>query len=102
MERVISWFAWFGPGSLLLRFSLLSLLVLALIAAGLAAVLQHELEQDALRQQADEIAVVVQGVLGRHITATTLLDARQPAQQAWWRGLADRVTYPRISVDETI
>ena len=36
MGRSISRFAWLGRGSLLLRFSLLSLVALALIAVGLA------------------------------------------------------------------
>lgn len=86
-----AWVAWFRRGSLLLRFSLLSLAVLALIALGLATVLQREMEQDALHQQADEIAVVVQGVLGRHLRATTLTMARDARQQAWWGGLAHQL-----------
>src|SRR5579884_3687430 len=93
MRRVVSWFAWFGRGSLLLRFSLLSLLVLALIAVGLAAALQHELEQDALRQQADELAVVVQGVLGRHLTAQSLATAAQPRHRAWWASLGQQLLW---------
>jgi len=52
---------------LLLRFSLLSLAVLALIALGLGTVLQREMERDALPQQADEVAVVVRGVFGPHL-----------------------------------
>jgi len=82
---------WLGRGSLLLRFSLLSLAVLALIAAGLGTVLQREMERDALHQQADEVAVVVRGVLGPHLKAPTLGIARGPAQRAWWGGLADQL-----------
>ena len=89
MERALSRFAWLGRGSLLLRFSLLSLVALALIAAGLATVLEREMTQDALRQQADEVAVVVQGVFGRHLTAATRLKpAWRPSARAWWAGLA--------------
>lgn len=92
-HRLISGFTWFRQGRLLMRFALLSLVVLALIAVGLVIVLQRATEQNALHQQADEIAVVVQGVLGRHIhmTTTTLVDARRPAQQAWWAGLAHQL-----------
>ncbi len=91
LHRVVSWAAWFRQGSLLTRFALLSLIVLALIAAGLVIALQHETEQNALRQQADEIAVVVQGVLGRHITATALRDARRPTHHVWWAALATQL-----------
>ena len=91
MARATPWFAWLGRGSLLLRFSLLSLTVLVCIAFGLGTVLQREMEQDALHQQADEVAVVVQGVLGRHVRATILVDARQPSAQAWWAGLAHQL-----------
>ena len=91
MARVTGTFGWLGRGSLLLRFSLLSLAVLALIAAGLGTVLQREMERDALHQQADEVAVVVQGVLGPHLGAPTLKVARGPAQRAWWGGLADQL-----------
>jgi hypothetical protein len=54
-------------------------------------VLQRELTQDALRQQADEVAVVVQGVLGRHLTATSLTPAARPRARAWWGGLAQQL-----------
>ena len=53
--------------SLLLRFSLLSAAVLMLIAVGLASLLEMQLEQDALTQQADEVAAIVQGVVGPHL-----------------------------------
>ena len=90
MGRIIGLFAWFRRGSLLLRFSLLSLIALALIAVGLAAALEREMTQDALRQQADEVAVVVHRVLDQHFkkVAMRLLPAVQPGQQAWWGGLA--------------
>lgn len=91
MERVRSWFAWFRRGSLLLRFSLLSFLVLALIAAGLVTVLQRQMQQGALQQQASEVAVVVQGVIGPHLTAASLAGAAQPGQHAWWAGLAQQL-----------
>ncbi len=89
MERALSRFAWLERGSLLLRFSLLSLVALALIAVGQAAALEHEMTQDALRQQADEVAVVVQGVLGPRLSAMTrLAPALRPSDRAWWAGLA--------------
>jgi len=89
MERARSWLAWLGRGSLLLRFSLLSLVVLALIAAGLATTLEHEMTQDALRQQADKVAVVVRGVFDRPLVkATRLMPARRPTEYAWWASLA--------------
>ncbi len=88
-QRVPSRFARLGRGSLLLRFSLLSMVALALIAVGLAAALEREMTQDALRQQADEVAVVVQGVFGRHMTATARLrPAVRASERAWWAGLA--------------
>jgi len=81
-------FAWLGRGSLLLRFSLLSMVALALIAVGLATVLEREMTQDALQQQADEVTIVVQGVFGRHVTATTrLAPAARSKARAWWAGL---------------
>jgi signal transduction histidine kinase len=82
---------WFNRGSLLLRFSLLSLVVLSLIAVGLASILQGQMERDALQQKADEVAVIVQGVLGRHLQVTTLDATRGSAQQAWWAGLAHQL-----------
>ena len=91
MQRVVSWFGWFRRGSLLLRFSLLSLLVLALIAFGLATALENEMEQDALHQQADEITVIVQGVAGQSLRATTLTPATSPRARAWWGGLAQQL-----------
>ncbi len=82
-------FAWLGRGSLLLRFSLLSLVALTLIAVVLATALERELTQDALRQQADEVAIVVQGVFGRHLTrAASLAPALRSGERAWWAGLA--------------
>ena len=49
--------------SLLLRFSVLTLVLLVVIGAGLGWVLQRQMEQTALEQQAAEVAVVVNGVL---------------------------------------
>ena len=74
MARMTGTLGWLGRGSLLLRFSLLSLAVLALIALGLGTILQREMERDALHQQADEIAVVVRGVLGPHLESTDVGD----------------------------
>jgi len=91
MAHIVPWVGWFGRRSLLLRFSLLSFAVLALIAFGLATFLQRQMEEDALHQQADEIAVVVQGVLGRHMHYSTVVDAVRPSQQAWWGGLAQQL-----------
>jgi len=89
MGRALSRFAWLSRGSLLLRFSLLSMVALALIAVGLATVLEREMTQDALRQQADEVAVVVRGVFnGPLIKATRLIPARRPSERDWWGGLA--------------
>jgi hypothetical protein len=86
MKRALSRFAWRGRGSLLLRFSLLSPVALALIAVSVAAVLEHGLTHDALRQQADEVAVVMQGVFDRPLAATTRLTppgvrARAPSER---------------------
>ena len=78
----------FVRGSLLVRFSLLSLVTLTLIAGGLVWVLQSEIEHNALVQQADEVAVVVDGMLGRHLRATDVVDAQHPAQRARWESLA--------------
>src|SRR5437660_158011 len=89
--HTIGWFEWLRRGSLLLRFSLLSLVVLAFIAIGLGTVIQREMEQDALVQQADEVAVVLQGMLGRHLTAASLAAAPQPRQRAWWASLAQQL-----------
>src|SRR5690349_3144701 len=91
MARLVSWFGWLGRRSLLLRFSLLSFAVLALIAYGLATVLEGEMEQDALHQQADEVAVVVQGVIGRHMWYATVMDAVKPSERQWWAGLAHQL-----------
>jgi signal transduction histidine kinase len=91
VARVMSWFGWLGRRSLLLRFSLLSLAVLALIAYGLASVLQEKMEQDALHQQADMVAVVVQGVIGRHMGYPTVNDAVEPPERHWWAGLAHQL-----------
>lgn len=78
-------------GSLLLRFSLLSLVVLLFIAAGLGWVLDRQMERTALVQQADEVAVVVEGNLGHHVTRSDLDGARQPSARTWWATLAHRL-----------
>jgi signal transduction histidine kinase len=82
---------WLGRGSLLLRFSLLSLVVLTLIAVGLATMLQRELEHDALVQQADEVATIMDGVVGHHLRPNTIAHALQPAGRAWWGSLTERL-----------
>lgn len=78
-------------GSLLLRFSLLSMAVLVFIAATLGWVLQGQMEHDALVQQADEVTAIVDGVVGRHLSSHSLEVASQPAQRAWWTSLANRL-----------
>src|SRR5919197_2844570 len=82
---------WLGRGSLLLRFSLLSLVVLTLIAVGLATMLQRELEHDALIQQADEVATIMDGVVGHRLRPNTIAHALQPAGRAWWASLTERL-----------
>src|SRR5437763_788918 len=82
---------WLGRRSLLLRFSLLSLVVLTLIAVGLATMLQRELEHDALVQQADEVATIMDGVVGHHLRPNTIAHALQPAGRAWWGSLTERL-----------
>ncbi len=85
MKHLSSLFAAFNRGGLLLRFSLLSFVALALIAIGLSTVLERAMTQDALRQQADEVAVVVQGVFGHRLTATSrLMPVLKPKSRAWW------------------
>jgi len=93
MGRITGLFAWFRRGSLLVRFSLLSLVALTLIAVGLAAALEREMTKDALGQQAGEAAVVVHGVLDPHLlkATTRLVPAVQPRAQAWWAGLAQNL-----------
>jgi signal transduction histidine kinase len=90
MRRTIA--HWLGRGSLLLRFSLLSLVVLALIAVGLASVLQREMEHDALVQQADEVATIMAGVIPHQLRPDTMRHALQPEGRAWWGSLAATMT----------
>jgi signal transduction histidine kinase len=77
--------------SLLLRFSLLSLVVLLFIGAGLGWILDRQMESTALVQQADEVAVVVEGNLGNQVTLSDLDGAGQPAARAWWATVARRL-----------
>lgn len=74
--------------SLLVRFSLLSLAVLLCIALGLGWLIQRQMEHTALVQQADEIAVVVDGALGQKLTVRDLNGPAIPAERARWAGLA--------------
>src|SRR5690348_16743055 len=76
-------------GSLLQRFSLLSFVVLALIAAGLGWVVQRQMEHTALVQQADEVSVVVNGVFTRHLTPRDLANVDQPTERAQWQRLGE-------------
>ena len=79
-------------GSLLLRFSLLSLVALTLIAVVLATALEHAVTQDAKQQQADEVTVVVQGVFGHTLTRTErLAPALQASERGWWASLAQQL-----------
>jgi signal transduction histidine kinase len=77
-----------GRGSLLLRFSLLSLVALALIALGLGWVLQQQMESNALEQQANEVAVVLEGTMSRHLTARDVSVAAGRTQRSRWQWLA--------------
>lgn len=78
-------------GSLLLRFSLLSLVVLLCIAVGLGWMLERQMERTALVQQADEVAVVVEGNLGQQVTLSDLDGADRPGARVRWAGLARRL-----------
>ncbi len=77
--------------SLLLRFSVLTLVLLLIIGAGLGWVLQRQMERTALEQQAAEIAVVVDGVLSRQLAVTDLQPATRPAARTRWAALAHRL-----------
>jgi signal transduction histidine kinase len=77
--------------SLLLRFSLLSLAVLLALALGLGWLLQRQMEQTALVQQADEIAVVVDSVMGPQVTGRDLEAGKGPVTIARWQRLAHRL-----------
>jgi signal transduction histidine kinase len=77
--------------SLLLRFSMLSLAVLLCIAVGLGWVLQRQMEHTALVQQADEVAVVIDSTMGRHLTKRDVSAAAGPAGRARWQSLAHRL-----------
>jgi HD-GYP domain-containing protein (c-di-GMP phosphodiesterase class II) len=61
--------------SLLFRFSLISLLVIGLIAAGLAWRLESTLKSDVLREVAENTAGQANNVLQRNLTTTDLDDA---------------------------
>ncbi|MBV9280888.1 MAG: hypothetical protein JOZ41_12465, partial [Chloroflexi bacterium] len=77
-----------GRGSLLLRFSLLTLGVLALIAAGLVWILQQQLQDNALRQQANEVAVVFDGTMARYLKPADMTVAAGKARRSHWKWLA--------------
>jgi signal transduction histidine kinase len=77
--------------SLLFRFSLLSLAVLLCIALGLGWILQRQMERTALTQQADEIAVVIDSMMGRQLTAQDVTSAAGPEGRARWQSLAHRL-----------
>jgi signal transduction histidine kinase len=77
--------------SLLLRFSLLSLVVLLCIALGLGWMLQHQMEHTALVQQANEIAVVLDSGLDGKLTADDVSAAARPEERVRWQTLAHRL-----------
>lgn len=91
MRRIVISLGQLMRRSLLLRFSVLSLVVLLCIAVGLGWVLQRQMEHTALVQQADEVAVVIDSVLGRHLTKQDINGAGQPQERARWQGLAHRL-----------
>jgi signal transduction histidine kinase len=78
----------FGRGSLLLRFSLLSLAVLACIAAGLVWVLQQQVQHNALEQQANEVAVVFDGTMARYLKPADMTVTAGKARRSHWTWLA--------------
>lgn len=78
-------------GSLLLRFSLLTLALLLVIGATLGWILQQQMERSALVQQADEVAVVVSGVLNPRVVSTDLQPATGVAARMHWEVLAHRL-----------
>src|SRR5947209_384447 len=77
--------------SLLLRFSVLSLAVLLCIGLGLGWLLDQQMEHSALVQQANEVAVVIDSVLGHHLTAQDVDNAEQPGERVRWQSLARRL-----------
>jgi signal transduction histidine kinase len=77
--------------SLLFRFSVLSATVLILIAVGLGLVLERQVEHDALIRQADEVAVVVQDVLGNGLTAETFTGQPRIGSQTRWAAKSRRL-----------
>lgn len=77
-----------GRSSLLLRFSVLSFVVLALIAAVLVWVLQQQLERSALDQQANEVAVVFDGTMARYLKPSDMSVAAGRARRSHWTWLA--------------
>jgi signal transduction histidine kinase len=74
-----------------LRFSVLTLVLLVVIGAGLGWVLQRQMERTALEQQAAEVAVVVNGVLSPEVAAANLQPATGSAARSRWSGLARRL-----------
>src|SRR5438045_1236735 len=77
--------------SLLVRFSLLSLVVLLVIGVALGWMLQQQMERTALQQQAAEVAVVIDGVFRRPITAADLHPTTHPHARTTWATLARRL-----------
>jgi len=63
--------------SLLFRFSLVALFVILLVATGLAWRLESTLENDALREVAENTAVQASNILSKNLTAADLKDALQ-------------------------
>src|SRR5207302_3914689 len=84
-------FASLVRGNLLLRFSLLSLVVLLGIGLGLGWILQQQMERTALVQQADEISVVIDSVLGRHLKLADVSGAESAWGRTLWQNLAHRL-----------
>jgi signal transduction histidine kinase len=91
MNRVVRGSRFVTRTSLLLRFSLLALSILLLIGAGLGWILQRQMEQTALRQQADEVAVVIDGTISRNVIGADLQTATHPQARQLWVSLAQRL-----------
>lgn len=90
-ERSARWFSHLGRGSLLVRFSLLSLVVVTLLAVALGWLIQRQMERTALTQQANEVAVVLDGMLSRQLQPSDLRPSTHPADRTRWTALARRL-----------
>jgi signal transduction histidine kinase len=88
---VVPWTQRMSRSSLLVRFSVISFVLLLVIGAGLGWLLQNQMEHTALEQQAAEVAVVVDGVLTPQVAAADLQPATGPAARTRWAALARRL-----------